>query len=511
MEKVRVRFAPSPTGPLHIGGVRTALYNYLFAKKHAGDFILRIEDTDKTRFVEGAEKYIVDSLKWLKIEPNEGVGFGGGNHGPYKQSERADIYKQYIQQLIDSGKAYYAFDTPEDLDQLRKLSEEKKETFSYDAQTRDNLCNSLSLTESEVQKKINAGEPYVIRIKINPNEKVQFTDIIRGSVVFDSTTMDDKVLFKSDGLPTYHFANVVDDHLMKISHVIRGEEWLPSAPLHVLLYEYLGWGDTMPQFAHLPLILKPTGKGKLSKRDGDAGGFPVFPLEWNNADGTVYSGYREVGYLKEAVVNILAFLGWNPGTEQELFTLEELTKSFDLNRVGKAGARFDPDKALWYNQQHLMQMTGEAIAEVLLQRHAVNLPEESLTRVCELMKERVSFVHEIPQKGHYFFSAPIQYDEKTVKKKWKERSPEIIDGLSKVFESTNWNSEQIETSFKNYIEKQEIGFGLAMISLRLAITGEGGGPSLFDTMEILGKEESLARMQNAIANITKNNPTLNPS
>ena len=541
-KKVRVRFAPSPTGPLHIGGVRTALYNYLFAKKHNGDFLLRIEDTDQTRYVEAAEQYILDALNWCGITPNEGVGVGG-NYGPYRQSERKEqgIYKKYVDQLLESGNAYYAFDTPEELDAMReRLKADGGHSQQYDSNSRNSMKNSLTLSAEEVQQKIDAGEKYVVRIKMPRNEEVKFKDIIRGYVVVDSNNLDDKVLFKSDGMPTYHLANVVDDYLMKITHVIRGEEWLPSGPLHVLLYQFLGWENEMPEFAHLPLILKPNGNGKLSKRDGDAGGFPVFPIEWKSEDGEVFSGYRESGYFREAHINMLAFLGWNPGTEQELFALEELIREFSLERVGKSGAKFDPDKTKWFNEQYLRAKSNEELADLLLykekdkkdseiyealikkplfqslvvldstEERADELRREDeaesykkLVAICGLMKERVSFPIDIVKKGAYLFYPPKTYDAKTVKKKWKEDSPQIVADLVTVFSNTAFNNEALETAFKTYIEEKELGFGKPMIAIRLAITGEGGGPSLFEIMELLGKEESITRLNTGIENIKK--------
>ncbi|MBL4592707.1 MAG: glutamate--tRNA ligase [Flavobacteriales bacterium] len=501
--KVRVRFAPSPTGPLHIGGVRTALYNYLFAKKHNGDFLLRIEDTDQARYVEGAEKYIIDALKWCGITPTEGVG-AGGDLGPYHQSERKEqgTYKKYVDQLLESGHAYYAFDTPEELDAMReRLKAEGGHSQQYDSASRNSMKNSLTLSAEEVQQKIEAGDKYVVRIKMPRNEEIKFKDIIRGYVVVDSSNLDDKVLFKSDGMPTYHLANVVDDYLMKITHVIRGEEWLPSGPLHVLLYRFLGWENEMPEFAHLPLILKPNGNGKLSKRDGDAGGFPVFPIEWKSEE-EVFSGYRESGYFSEAHINMLAFLGWNPGTEQELFSLEELVQEFSLERVGKSGAKFDPDKTKWFNEQYLRAKSNEELAE-LIKPFANNANDELLAGVCGLMKERVSFTNEILEKGKYLFEAPTAYDAKTVKKKWKDDSSQIVADLITVFSNTEFNNEALETAFKEYIEEKELGFGKPMIAIRLAITGEGGGPSLFEIMELIGKEESINRLKVGIENIKK--------
>ena len=540
--KVRVRFAPSPTGPLHIGGVRTALYNYLFAKKHGGDFLLRVEDTDQTRYVKGAEDYIVEALQWCGITPNEGVNVGG-EYGPYRQSERKEqgLYKKYVDQLIDSGNAYYAFDTSEELEAMReRLKAAGGNSQSYDMHSRDMMNNSLTLSTEEVQKKIADGEKYVVRVKIPRNEEVKFKDIIRGYVAVDSVNLDDKVLYKSDGMPTYHLANVVDDYLMKITHVIRGEEWLPSGPLHVLLYRFLGWEKEMPAFAHLPLILKPNGNGKLSKRDGDAGGFPVFPIQWNSADGEVFSGYRESGYFPEAHINMLAFLGWNPGTEQEIFSLEELVQEFSLERVGKSGAKFDPDKTKWFNEQYLRAKSNEELADLLIYKEkdkkdneiyetlikkplfesilTVDVSREEdeeirkdykeenykkLVGICGLMKERVSFPIDIVKKGAYLFYPPKTYDAKTVKKKWKDDSADIVAELITVFSNTQFENEVLETAFKTYIEEKELGFGKPMIAIRLAITGEGGGPSLFEIMELIGKEESIKRLNAGITNIKK--------
>jgi glutamyl-tRNA synthetase len=503
-KKVRVRFAPSPTGPLHIGGVRTALYNYLFAKKNGGDFLLRVEDTDQARYVEGAEAYILEALKWCGITPTEGVGVGG-EYGPYRQSERKaeGTYKKYVDQLLETGKAYYAFDTPEELDEMReRLKASGGSSQSYDSASRKSMKNSLTLSATEVQQKIEEGFPYVVRVKIQPNEKVSFKDLIRGYVEVDSSNLDDKVLFKSDGMPTYHMANVVDDYLMKITHVIRGEEWLPSGPLHVLLYEYLGWENEMPEFAHLPLILKPTGNGKLSKRDGDAGGFPVFPIEWKSPEGEIASGYRESNYFPDAHINMLAFLGWNPGTEEELFSLEELVQEFSLERVGKSGAKFDPDKTKWFNEQYLRAKSNEELAQII-KPLAGDVSDELLAGVCGMMKERVSFTNEILEKGKYFFEAPTEYDAKMVKKKWKDDSAQIVEELITVFSNTEFKSEALETAFKTFVEEKELGFGKPMIAIRLAITGEGGGPSLFDIMELIGEEESIARLNAGIKNIKK--------
>lgn len=499
---VRVRFAPSPTGPLHIGGVRTALYNYLFAKQHQGTFIVRIEDTDQTRYVPGAEDYIHESLAWAGLVVDEGV-HAGGDYGPYRQSERKELYQQYAEQLVANGKAYYAFDTPTELEQWR---EERKaagdHTPQYGMHTRNELNNALNLSTEETKTKLASGAPYVIRARFMPGETLAFTDAIRGAVSFESDTLDDKVLFKSDGMPTYHLANVVDDHLMAISHVIRGEEWLPSTPLHVFLYDAFGWA--MPSFAHLPLILKPEGKGKLSKRDGDRMGFPVFPLEWKDPQsGEIASGYREAGYFPAAFINLLAFLGWNPGTEQELFSLDELVNVFSLERVGKSGARFDPEKAQWFNEQYLRAQPDDVLAEQLsaIVDSPFNLSQ--LATICGLMKERATFLQDMVTNGAYFFAAPTTYDEKMIKKKWKDDSPAIVQELSARFAATTFTADALETTFKAFIEEKEIGFGAAMLPLRLLITGVGGGPSLFAIMEVIGKEEALHRIETGLTHIGK--------
>lgn len=499
-KKVRVRFAPSPTGPLHIGGVRTALYNYLFAKQNNGDCILRIEDTDQTRFVPGAEEYIIESLEWCGIQFNEGIS-KGGPHEPYRQSERKEIYKQYAGQLIRDGKAYYAFDTPEEVEEMRnRLRAAKATNLTYCAASRAGMKNSLSLPADEVEKRLNSGTPYVVRIKIPDDEIVRVTDIIRGEVNVHSSQMDDKVIFKSDGMPTYHLANVVDDYLMKISHVIRGEEWLPSAPLHVLLYKYLGWEKNMPQFAHLPLLLKPEGNGKLSKRDGDRLGFPVFPLRWEDPKSKeISSGYRESGYLPKAFINILAFLGWNPGTEQELYSLEELISSFSLQRVGKSGSKFDPDKAKWFNQEYIKKTNDKILAielREIIQEKDLGFSDEYLEKVCGLLKERITFIHEIWDNSPYFFIAPTTYDKKAVKKRWKENTPEIIEKLSGYFESLEaFDPLSLEKAFNIFIEKNEINTGAALAPLRLVLTGILSGPAVFDIMSVVGKEESIRRMK----------------
>jgi glutamyl-tRNA synthetase len=496
--RVRVRFAPSPTGPLHMGGVRTALYNYLFAKKHGGDFILRIEDTDQTRFVKGAEDYILESLKWAGIYPDEGVG-ATGEYGPYRQSERKEMYRQYAEQLIEAGYAYYAFDTPEELDEMReRLKAAKSNAAQYNSITRNSMKNSLTLPADEVKKRLENGDPYVIRIKLPRNEDVKFHDVIRSWVVVNTANMDDKVLFKSDGMPTYHLANVVDDYLMKITHVIRGEEWLPSAPLHVMLYRYLGWEESMPEFAHLPLILKPDGNGKLSKRDGDRLGFPVFPLEWKDpASGEISSGYREKGYFPEAFINMLAFLGWNPGTPQELFSLDELLEAFSLERVGKAGAKFDADKTKWFNQQYLRMKSDMELAQTVMplaKEKGYDTNETYLAEVCRMMKERASFTHEL-LSSDYFFNRPTEFDKDTVAKKWKENSSQIAqDWISELENITDFNAENIETSFKSFLEKKQLGMGAVLPIFRLLVTGTGMGPSMFDIAALLGKEEVVKRM-----------------
>lgn len=501
-EKVRVRFAPSPTGPLHIGGVRTALFNYLFAKKHGGDFILRIEDTDQKRFVEGAEEYVIESLKWAGIPHNEGQGVGG-EYGPYKQSERMHLYKEYADFLLDNDKAYYAFDTSEELTEARERSQKEGKTFAYDAITRQYLKNSTSLSADEVAQRIESGEPYVIRMKLPRNEEVRFHDEIRGWVVVNTANMDDKVLYKSDGLPTYHLANIVDDHLMKITHVIRGEEWLPSAPLHVLLYKYLGWEDSMPKFAHLPLILKPDGKGKLSKRDGVKGGFPVFPLEWKDpASGEISAGYREDGYFKEAFVNMLAFLGWNPGTEQEIFSLDELIQAFSLDRVGKSGAKFDPVKTKWYNEQFLRMKSNEELAALLKPMLDFEVEDDYLVKVSELLKERAVFVSDMTEDSFYF-QPPAEFDEKTIKKKWKEGTPAIIEAMIEKFEGIEeFSTENVENAFKSYLSENELGMGAVLPNFRVLVTGKGMGPSMFQIASILGKSETLSRLRSGLSKMS---------
>ena len=500
--KVRVRFAPSPTGPLHIGGVRTALYNYLFARQHGGELVFRIEDTDSHRFVPGAEEYILESFKWLGIKFDEGVSFGG-SHGPYRQSERRKIYQEYVRQLLDAGKAYVAFDTPEELETKRN----EIKNFQYDAHTRLQMRNSLTLPTGEVQKMIDDGEQYVVRFKVEPGVEVHVHDLIRGDVCIKSDILDDKVLYKSaDELPTYHLANIVDDHLMEITHVIRGEEWLPSAPLHVLLYQAFGWEDTMPQFAHLPLLLKPEGKGKLSKRDGDRLGFPVFPLEWEDPKtGEVSHGYRESGYFPEAVINFLALLGWNPGTEQEIFSLEELVKAFDISKCSKSGAKFDYQKGIWFNHEYILRKSDQEIAKLfapIVANNGVDESMERITRVVSLMKDRVNFVKELWPLCSFFFIAPTSYDEKTVRKRWKENSAQVMTELSEVLKNMSDEDfadvEKSEEIVKAWVEEKGYKLGDVMNAFRLALVGSGKGPGMFDISSFLGKEETLKRLQTAI-------------
>ena len=497
--KVRVRFAPSPTGALHIGGVRTALYNYLFARQHGGDLVFRIEDTDSTRFVPGAEEYIIESFKWLGIKFDEGVSFGG-NYGPYRQSERRDIYKKYVGQLLDDGKAYIAFDTPEELEAKRA----EIQNFQYDASTRMQMRNSLTMTKEEVDQLIDEGNQYVVRFKIEPGVAVHVDDLIRGDVRIMSDILDDKVLYKSaDQLPTYHLANIVDDHLMEITHVIRGEEWLPSAPLHVLLYKAFGWEDTMPRFAHLPLLLKPEGKGKLSKRDGDRLGFPVFPLEWHDPKtGEVSSGYRESGYFPEAVINFLAFLGWNPGTEREMYSIDELAELFDITKCSKAGARFDYQKGIWFNHEYILAKSAAEIAELfapIVAENGVNETMERITKVVEMMKDRVNFVSELWPLCKFFFVAPSEYDEKTRKKRWKEDSAQQLGELMQVLEGIDdFSVEGQEAIVHQWIEQKEYKLGNIMNAWRLTLVGEGKGPGMFDISAFLGKQETLDRMKRAI-------------
>ncbi|MDY5471725.1 MAG: glutamate--tRNA ligase [Prevotella sp.] len=497
--KVRVRFAPSPTGALHIGGVRTALYNYLFARQHGGDLVFRIEDTDSNRFVPGAEEYIIESFRWLGIKFDEGVSFGG-EHGPYRQSERRSIYKKYVEQLLAADKAYIAFDTPEQLEAKRA----EIQNFQYDAHTRGEMTNSLTLPKEEVERRIADGEQYVVRFKVEPGIEVHIDDMIRGHVVIKSDILDDKVLYKSaDELPTYHLANIVDDHLMEITHVIRGEEWLPSAPLHVLLYRAFGWEDTMPTFAHLPLLLKPEGKGKLSKRDGDRLGFPVFPLEWHDPKtGDVSSGYRESGYFPEAVVNFLALLGWNPGTEQELFTLDELVQAFDIHKCSKAGARFDYQKGIWFNHEYMLKKSNEEVANLfapIVANNGVDESMERITKVVAMMKDRVNFVKELWPLCSFFFIAPTEYDEKTVKKRWKADSAKVMSELADVLEGIDdFSVEGQEPVVMKWIEEKGYKLGDVMNAFRLTLVGIGKGPGMFDISAFLGKEETLKRLRKAI-------------
>ena len=504
-QEVRVRFAPSPTGPLHIGGVRTALYNYLFAKQNGGKMILRIEDTDQTRFVPGAEDYIIEALTWLGIEFDEGVHIGGP-YGPYRQSDRKPMYRQYAEQLIREGWAYYAFDKPEALDAKRKEFEAQKKTFQYDCNTRLTMENSLSLGMEEAQRRIEAGEPYVVRFQFPDNIDITVHDLIRGDVTMNSCLLDDKVLFKSDGMPTYHLANIVDDHTMKISHVIRGEEWLPSAPLHVMLYKAFGWEETMPQFAHLPLLLKPEGNGKLSKRDGDRLGFPVFPLDWHDPkSGELSSGYRERGYFPEAVVNILALLGWNPGTEQEILSMDELIKLFDISHISKSGAKFNVEKAKWFNHEYMQMHSDEEVANLfipILKGHGIDADRNYIVKVCGMMKERISFISEMWDTTSYFFVAPTEYDPAAVKKRWK---PGMTTHMAKVIEILNTVPFEYDAIHKalldDYIVGNQLNMGQVMNSLRLAVVGKTVGPDMLTLVMMLGKEETIRRVQRAIDTI----------
>jgi glutamyl-tRNA synthetase len=499
-KQVRVRFAPSPTGPLHIGGVRTALFNYLFAKKNKGVFYLRIEDTDQNRFVPGAEKYIMEALEWLGISPEETVG-KNEKFGPYRQSERKEIYKQYADQLIASGWAYYAFDTAEALDFHRKQYEEQGKTFIYNWHNREKLDTSLVISDAETAKRIADGATYVVRFKTPVNETLHLHDIIRGDIKFETNLLDDKVLFKSDGMPTYHLANIIDDHLMETSHVIRGEEWLPSMPLHVLLYKAFGW--EAPEFAHLPLILKPIGNGKLSKRDADKMGFPVFPLEWKTEEG-ISSGYREKGFFPEAVINFLALLGWNDGTDQELFSLEELTEKFDLSRVHKAGAKFDPEKNKWFNHHYLQQQSDESLALAfapILSEKGFSIENSKLIKIVAAIKERAHFVNEFWELSDYFFVAPTAYDEKAAKN-WKPETPALMQELISVLsEITDFTATNIETIVKDWMTKNEIGMGKIMQPFRLSLVGALKGPHLFDIVALIGKDETIKRLQQAIATL----------
>ena len=502
--KIRVRFAPSPTGPLHIGGVRTALFNYLFAKKQGGDFLLRIEDTDQTRYVPGAEEYIMEALRWCGIKVDEGIE-EGGQYGPYRQSERKAIYKQYSDQLIESGNAYYAFDTPEELDQLRADYETRGETFTYNSETRIQLCNSLSISSDEVKIRLANDEKFVVRFKMPINIDVTETDMIRGDVTFNTDRLDDKVLFKSDGMPTYHLANVVDDHLMKITHVIRGEEWLPSMPLHVLLYEKMGWDS--PRFAHLPLILKPVGKGKLSKRDGDKMGFPVFPLQWTDPlNSETSSGYREDGYFPDAFINMLVLLGWNPGTEQEIFSMDELIEAFDISRVGKSGSKFDPEKTKWFNHQYMMVKPDEELAQtfnVLLAEKGISADMDYIIKVVGMLKDRATFLPDIWEQGHYFFETPASYNEKDTKKRWKPGVPEMMLEIEKFLGSYSsvWEAIAVKEAFSTFITEKGWGFGVVMNAFRICIVGAAMGADLFEICEMIGKNETLKRISKAVKTI----------
>lgn len=495
MKDVRVRFAPSPTGALHIGGVRTALYNYLLARQHNGTMILRIEDTDQGRYVPGAEEYILESLAWAGIKIDEGVGVGGP-HAPYRQSERKDIYKQYAQKLVDDGHAYYAFDTEAEIEAMRKASPNAQ----YDGATRLRMKNGLTLSTAEAEQKLAAGEKYVIRLQVPQNQEVKLKDLIRGEVIFNSSQVDDKVLMKSDGMPTYHLANVVDDYLMKVSHVIRGEEWLPSAPLHVLLYKFLGWEKDMPQFAHLPLLLKPDGNGKLSKRSADQMGFPIFPLSWQDpATNEVAKGFKETGYLPEALINFLAFLGWNPGTEQEIFSMDELISAFSIERINKAGAKFDIQKAQWFNQQYVKAQSNEKLAEQLLIESSQSVSKENAAKISSIMKERVTFPQEIWEQGKFFFAAPTQFDEGVMSKKWNDETVKVLSAYKEALSKESFiDAISAKSVLESAAVSVNIGVGKIMQALRVAITGHASGPDLMMTMEIIGKDEVVKRIEYAL-------------
>jgi len=504
-QKIRVRFAPSPTGPLHIGGVRTALYNYLFARKHGGKMILRIEDTDQNRYVKGAEDYIIESLNWCGIRFDEDI-VNGGPYGPYRQSDRKHIYRKYAEQLVGHGHAYYGFDTPEELELMREKGKNKDAHLSqYGPFTRPGMKNSLSLSADEVNRRIAAGEPYVIRIRIPENEEIHVNDLIRGDVMVQSSSLDDKVLFKSDGWPTYHLANIVDDHLMEITHVIRGEEWLPSAPLHVLLYRYLGWDDSMPQFAHLPLLLKPDGNGKLSKRDGDRLGFPVFPLQWTDpVTKDISSGYRESGYLPEAFVNMLAFLGWNPGTEQELFTMDELIREFSLERVGKHGSKFDPEKARWYNHHYLLNKPEKELIGFLnqeLKKRNLHFEDPYIASVIHLIKDRANLIPDLWTNSWFFFAPPMIYDEQVVQKVWNPAP--VVSALLDSFREeasgiTEWGQNSLTAFIQDFISRKNLKMGQLMNPLRLLMVGNNQGPGIMDIAILLGKEEFLKRIETGL-------------
>jgi len=499
---VRVRFAPSPTGPLHIGGVRTALYNYLFAKKNNGTFIIRIEDTDQTRFVPGAQDYIMDALKWCGINATEGPGIGG-EYGPYVQSERNDMYRPYAEQPVANDKAYYAFDTPEELEEMREKAKlMNMPNWQYNSVTRTSMKNSISLPADEVKRRIENGDPYVIRIKMPRNVDVRFEDMIRGWVTVNTNNLDDKVLFKSDGIPTYHLANIVDDHTMEISHVIRGEEWLPSAPMHIMLYEAFGWEP--PRFAHLPLLLRPDGNGKLSKRDGDRLGFPVFPCDWVTAEGELYSGYREKGYLPQAFINMLAFLGWNPGTTQEIFSMEELEAIFTLERVSKGGAKFDPDKTKWFQHQHLKAVPDAELADLLIAQYDAKVDKSRLTQIVHLMKERATFPQDILTEGAYLMERPTSIDAQSIEKKWKDDSNDLLTGwLAQLEVISDFTAPSIENVFKAYIAEKNVGIGAVMFLFRLLVTGQGAGPSMFEISEFLGKQEVIDRLNWGLATVAE--------
>ncbi|MCU0415548.1 MAG: glutamate--tRNA ligase [Cytophagaceae bacterium] len=509
MSDVRVRFAPSPTGPLHIGGVRTALYNYLFSKKHGGKMLLRIEDTDQTRFVPGAENYILEALQWVGITIDEGPT-QGGPHAPYRQSERKPMYRAYAEQLIAEGNAYYAFDTEEELEAMKeRLKAAKVASPSYNMVTRMQMNNSLTLPEDEVKRRLDNGEAYVIRLKVPRKEEIRLNDLIRGWVVVHSSTIDDKVLLKSDGMPTYHLANIVDDHLMGITHVIRGEEWLPSAPLHVLLYRFLGWESTMPKFAHLPLLLKPDGNGKLSKRDADAGGFPVFPIDWK-VPGTedTWIGFRDQGYLQEAVVNFLAFLGWNPGTQEELFTMEQLIQEFSIERIGKSGTKFDINKAKWYNQQYLRLKSDaelQQLMESVLQAEGVSYDSTTIGAISLLLKERVTFAQDFWTEGKFFFQAPLSYDSAVASSKWNSDAIQVSKALQDKLQSHtgDLSPETAKHLFHEVLDEQGIKIGKVMQAVRLAITGVGAGPDLMHIISILGKDETVQRLQSALSTLSE--------
>jgi glutamyl-tRNA synthetase len=503
--EVRVRFAPSPTGGLHIGGVRTALYNYLFAKKMGGKMLLRIEDTDQTRFVPGAEEYILQALDWVGIKLDEGIR-EGGPCAPYRQSERKPMYMEYAQRLVKEGNAYYAFDTSEELDAMRKRLEAAKVTApAYNSITRTQMQNSLTLPEDEVKRRLEAGDPYVIRLKVPRKDEIRINDLVRGWVMVHSSAIDDKVLMKSDGMPTYHLANVVDDHLMNITHVIRGEEWLPSAPLHVLLYKFLGWEDTMPQFAHLPLLLKPDGNGKLSKRDADVGGFPIFPLEWTDAKGEKMAGFREQGYLPEAMVNFLAFLGWNPGTQQELFTMDELIQAFTIERIGKSGTKFDINKAKWFNQQYMKQKSAAEMSRYLqdeLVVQNISIDPSKVEKISELLRERVVFAKDLWTEGKFFFIAPSGYDESVVNSKWTGEAVKVITGFKEELSKKDIvNAEEAKHILHDVLEKNGVKMGKVLQALRLAVTGVGAGPDLMQIIELLGKEETVKRIEAALSTL----------